>query len=223
MPENSLTPPPATEPAPEAPAVTPGSPGRTVLLVACGCLFLLIVAVGIKWSGEHRASAECRAQLERLWSAARGEAEANDGRLPSGSQAIEGLVFRHLHHQRYWSCPRTTVRYLWTSRERRLGDDPRWLLAWEVRPHGWPLERHRALFIDGRIGELTGAELKELLAREKREPPPKPQRVDPRPELREDPEAPPPGYRQPSKTKAGPEKIPAPPQAPAEPSPATNN
>jgi hypothetical protein len=214
---------------PEAPK-TPGRlGGRVPLLVVCGCVFLLIVAVGIKWSGERRAAAECRETLRSLWSAASTEAEARGGQFPSGNRAIEELVLRYLHHQRYWSCPRTGRGYMWTSRERNLGDDPRWLLAWERVAHGWPFPRHRALFVDGRIEELSADELKELLARERRQPPPKPPKIEPRPELREDPYAPPAGSGWRLSPKESPPKAPAelkppavpgpPPAAPAKPAP----
>jgi hypothetical protein len=190
----------AAAPQPEAPAAAaPGCPGRVPLLVVCGCAFLVVVAVGIKWTGERRADAECRGRLEQLWTAARKEAEAREGKLPSGARATDDLVMRYLHHQRFWSCPQTGTRYLWTSRERRLGDDPRKLLAWETRPHGWPVGRHRALFVDGRIEELSGEELKSLLARERREPPPARPAGGARPDLGPDPGAAPPGWRVPPK------------------------
>jgi len=199
----------AEAPRPEAPSAAPERrPYRGLLLVVCGCVFLLMVAVGIKWTDERRAAAECRGRLEQLWSAARKEAEARGGKLPAGARATDELVMRYLHHERFWRCPRTNSRYLWTSRERRRGDDPRWLLAWERKPHGWPVGGHRALFVDGRIEELSGEELKALLARERREPPPAPPAVGPRPDVPGNPAAPPPGWRVPPK--------PGPPQKPPE-------
>ena len=197
MPDERNDPVPESSSAQAAGAATAGGRSRALLLTVCGCLFVLIVGVGIKWTGERREAAECRGRLEALWSAAKQDAEARGGRLPYGPRALEGLVLRHLRHERYWNCPRTNSRYLWTSRERRLGDDPRWLLAWETVPHGWPFSRHRALFVDGRVEELSGQELKELLALERRQPLPRREKMVPKPGIHEDPAAPPPGWRMP--------------------------
>jgi len=205
-----------------APPEPPGSgpdPARSRLLLAgvCGCAFIAIVGLGIKWSAERRADADCRRRLELLWSAAQKYAAENNGKFPCGPRATEELVLRYLRHQRYWNCPQTDSGYFWTRRPRKLGDDPRWLLAWELKPHGWPLGRRRALFVDGRIVALSGSEYEADLARERSEPLPPPPAVQPKPDLREDPENPPPGWRLPRKpvepgkpAGAGPAPAPAP-------------
>jgi hypothetical protein len=184
----------------------------------CGCVFIAMVGAGIKWSAERRADADCRRRLELLWSAAQQYAAANGGKFPYGPRSTEELVFRYLHHARYWDCPRTDSRYSWTSRPRQVGGDPRWLLAWETRPHGWPLGRHRALFADGRIETLSGSALKACLARERREPAPPAPALQPKPDLRGDMESPPPGWRVPPKPEE-PKEAPGPAPTPAPDSP----
>jgi len=187
-------------------------------------LFALVVAVGLKWDKERRLSAECRENLRKLWSGAERYAAESGGTFPWGPQAAEEMVERYLHHARFWSCPATGARYLWTSRPRKPGDPAHLLLAWEARPHGWPIPRHHVLFVSGRVADLDSAALRALLAEERREPPPPPPHPAERnPGLRDGPDAIPPGTRPPAPQ---PPKPPAPsngkdrPKSPAKEAPA---
>jgi hypothetical protein len=168
------------------------------VLGGCLVLFALVVAAGLRWDQERRLAAECRGNLQKLWSGAERYAAESGGAFPWGPQAPEELVERYLRHDRFRSCPATGARYLWTSRPRKPGDPAHLLLAWEARPHGWPAARHHVLFASGRVADLDSATLRALLAEEKREPPPPPRPTERNPGLRDDPEAIPPGARQPS-------------------------
>jgi len=181
---------------------TPPEPRRRArLLAGLGSAALLLALAGVLASRlrfEGQKDRECRENLEQLGRAAERYAAASGGAYPRGGRALEEMLLRELHHRKYLVCPLSGATYRWTERTKRTGDPAHTLLAWEDpkgQPHGLASSRWRALYVRGRVAELTREQLERALAEEQalpRERPAPPGK--PRPGLGDPEDAPPPGY-----------------------------